>query len=129
MLSSFFDIVQIIPHKDDNRSMSNVLFETDSFVPLNNFAPKFADWLSSVDRANKNSENHDVMRYYGQKLTAAEAAFCGSFARHVVLGTVAPNLNEGSFDCSPMYRQALLEQIVRERLKNDGYVFPLAIKI
>lgn len=121
--------MQIIPREDDNRSMSNVLFETDFFVPLDNFAPKFADWLSSVDRTNKNSENHDVMRYYGQKLTAAEAAFCGGFARHVVLGTIAPNLNEGSFDCSPMYRQALLEQIVRERLKNDGYVFPLAIKI
>lgn len=121
--------MQIIPRKDDNRNMSNILFETDSFVPLDNFAPKFADWLSSVDRTNKNSENHDVMCYYGQKLSATEAAFCGSFARHVVLGTVAPNLNEGSFDCSPMYRQAFLEQIVRERLKSDGYVFPLAIKI
>jgi len=109
--------------------MSNVLFEIDSFTPLESFAPKFADWLASVDRTNKNAENHDVMRYYGQKLTAAEAVFCGGFARHLILGSPTPNLEEGSFDCSPMYRQALLEKIVRERLKNDRYVFPLAIQI
>ena len=121
--------MQIIAQANDNKIMSNVLFETDSLIPLDSFAPKFAIWLSSVDRTNNNADNHDVMRYYGQKLTAAEAAFCGSYARHVIFGVKAPNLEEGSLDCSPMYRQALLEKIVRERLKNDNYVFPLAIKI
>lgn len=106
-----------------------MLFENEDLIPLNQFAPKFAVWLSDVDRTTKDFENHDVMRYYGQKLTAVEAAFCGSYARHIIFGAKAPNLEEGSFDCSPMYRQALLEKIVRERLKNDNYVFPLAIKI
>lgn len=107
----------------------NTVFEIEDFTPLSIFAPKFAKWLESVDRTTKNEQNHDMMRYYGQKLTAGEAIFCGNFARHIILGTRAPNLNEGSFDCSPMYRQALLEKIVREWLKNDGYVFPLAVRI
>lgn len=109
--------------------MSKILFENEDLIPLSQFAPKFAVWLSDVDRTSKDFENHDVMRYYGQKLTASEAAFCGSYARHIIFGASPPNLEEGSFDCSPMYRQALLEKIVRERLKNDNYVFPLAIKI
>ena len=106
----------------------SVLFEFDDLIPLEDFAPNFSSWLSKADKC-QSFENAETMRYYGNKLTVAESIFCNNYARHVVFGSTKPNLEEGSFDCSPMYRQALLEQIVRERLKSDNYVFPLAIKI
>jgi len=121
--------VLIVPRTHENNNMNKELFELEDLSPLSDFAPKFAKWLEVVDRAQGDAKNYDVMRYYGQSLTGAEAVFCGSYARHVVLGHPAPNLEEGSFDCSPMYRQALLEKIVRERLKQDNYVFPLAVKV
>ncbi len=119
--------MQIIPHENYNINMS-ILFETEDLIPLSQFAPIFGIWLSNVDRVEA-VDNHDIMRYYGQKLTASEAVFCGSYARHVIFGVKAPNLEEGAFECSPMYRQAFLEKIVREKLKMDNYIFPLLIKI
>lgn len=106
--------------------MNERLLELEDFTPLSAFAPNFAKWLAVADR---NSKNDEIMRFYGQQLTASEAAFCGSYARHIILGTQPPNLEEGSFDYSPVYRQCLLEKIVRERLKSDNYVFPLAVRI
>jgi hypothetical protein len=108
----------------------SVLFEMDSVRPLDDFAPKFAAWLSNADRSENNADNVVLLEFYGQRLTAAEAVFCNSYARHLIFGTPAPNLEGGSIHSSPLYRQSLLEKVVREKLTRlDNYVMPLAIKI
>jgi hypothetical protein len=108
--------------------MTKLLF-TEEYRPLEDFAPNFAAWLNSADRVNKSLPDYEAKRYYCQALTAGEAIFCNNYARHLIFGSPAPDLNEGSFDCSPMYRQALLEKIVRTVLERDDYVMPRAVKV
>lgn len=105
------------------------LSSTEEYRPLEDFAPNFSAWLQAVDRVSKNLPDYDIKRYYCQALTAGEAIFCNNYARHLIFGSPAPNLEEGSIDCSPMYRQALLEKIVRKVLENDNYVFPVIVKV
>ena len=108
----------------------SALLEIDSVRPLEDFAPKFAQWLSGADRNENHTDKPVLLEFYGQKLTAAEAVFCNSYARHLIFGTPAPNLEGGSIHSSPLYRQSLLEKVVREKLTRlDNYVMPLAIKI
>jgi hypothetical protein len=109
--------------------MSEILLKNDDLLPLSQFAPEFAKWLSFAEGNNYLFENEEIMKYFGEKLTVAESIFCNNYARHLIFGTNAPNLNESSFNCSPMYRQALLEKIVRYKLQKDNYILPLAIQV
>lgn len=101
-------------------------------MPLNRLAPTVAKWLEFADRRVVPGGDSDAQlrhRFYGQVLTAAEAAFCNSYARHLITGMPYLDLPSESFDITPLHRQAFLEYVVRIRLKEDGYIFPPVVKV
>ena len=115
---------QKVVYWSNELNMNPAIVDKNYFTPLSDIAPKFDKWLQSADRAAMTDANYDVLQYYGRILTASEATFCGGFARYLIFGLEAPNLEENCLYASPMYRQALLEKIVRKQLQLDGYMYP-----